>query len=340
MPIAIVLIVPVLLLVAGLLHMVPEFTRPDLFFAVTVPPEFRFSSDGRRILVRYRGIVWGSTLIAIAAVLATGLPLAAVLIPGAGILWAFVSSHKRTLAYAAAPNPVLEVDLGAPREGLPGGAIVALLPVIALGALGAWAATHLDRLPDRIVVHWGLNGADGWVTTTPTTLFGFLAVFAAICLLLVGIAWGLLHGSRRISTSGPAAASERQFRRRMLQMLIVTEYLLLCPVGFALLLPAAPGMTIWGLALAAVILVFAVSLFRAGQGGARAMVSAGGAPVGDRTPDACWKWGMFYVNPADPSILVEKRFGIGYTVNLGNRWAWVALVAVLVPAALGLVFLR
>jgi uncharacterized membrane protein len=123
-------------------------------------------------------------------------------------------------------------------------------------------------------------------------------------------------------------------------MLIVTEYLLLCPVGFALLLPAAPGMTIWGLALAAVILAFALSLFRAGQGGARAMVSAGGAPTGDRTPDACWKWGMFYVNPADPSILVEKRFGIGYTVNLGNRWAWVALVAVLVPAALGLVFLR
>jgi uncharacterized membrane protein len=49
---------------------------------------------------------------------------------------------------------------------------------------------------------------------------------------------------------------------------------------------------------------------------------------------------MFYVNPADPSILVEKRFGIGYTVNLGNRWSWVALVVVLVPAALGVIFLR
>jgi uncharacterized membrane protein len=42
--------------------------------------------------------------------------------------------------------------------------------------------------------------------------------------------------------------------------------------------------------------------------------------VGDRTPDACWRWGLFYVNPADPSILIEKRFGIGYTLNFGNRW--------------------
>lgn len=340
MSVPIVLIVPVLLLVAGLLHLVPEFTRPDLFFAVTVRPEFRRSNDGRRILQRYRGMVWGSTFIAIAVVLAIGLPLVALLILAAGMLCAFVISHKSALAYAAAPNPILEVDLAAPREGLPGGPIVALLPVVALGVLGLWAATHLDRLPDRLVVHWGLNGADGWVPTTPTTLFGLLAVYAATCLLLVGIAWGLLHASRRISTSGPAATSERQFRKRVVLLIIVTEYLLVCPAGFSLLMPAAPGMTIWGLALAVVIVAFAVSLFRYGQGGTRAAVSAGAAPVGDRTPDACWKWGMIYVNPADPAILVEKRFGIGYTVNLGNRWSWVALGAVLVPAALGIVFLR
>jgi uncharacterized membrane protein len=198
----------------------------------------------------------------------------------------------------------------------------------------------MDRLPDRIAVHWGLEGADRWVATTPATLFGFLAVYATTCLLLVALAWGMLHASRRVSTSGPAAAGERQFRKRMVQILIVTEYLMVCPAGFALLLPAAPGMTIWGLALTGVIVVFAVSLFRAGQGGSRVALSAGTAPVGDRTPDACWKWGLFYVNPSDPSILVEKRFGIGYTVNFGNRWCWVVLVAVLVPAALGIVFLR
>lgn len=327
-------------MVAGLLHMVPEFTRPDLFFAVTVPSEFRSSNEGRWILIRYRRIVWGSTLIAIATVLATSQPLAAILIPSAGIVWGFVSSHKRALAFAAAPNPILEVDLAAPREGLPGGPIVALLPVVALGVLGLWGELHLDRLPDRLVVHWGLNGPEGWVTTTPTTLFGFLGVYAATCLLLAGIAWGLLHGSRRISTSGPAAASERQFRKRIVLLLIVIEYLLVCPAGIALLMPAAPGMTIWGVALAVVIVAFVVSLFRYGQGGARATVPAGGAPTGDRTPDACWKWGMFYVNPTDPSILVEKRFGIGYTVNLGNRWSWIALGAVLVPAAFGVIFLR
>ena len=125
-----------------------------------------------------------------------------------------------------------------------------------------------------------------------------------------------------------------------MQLLIATEYLLVGPPALTLLAPAAPSMEMWVLVLTLVIVAFALTLFRAGQGGARATVSAGEAPAGDRTPDACWKWGLFYVNPADPSILVEKRFGIGYTVNLGNRWAWVVLVAVLVPAVLGMIFLR
>ena len=69
-----------------------------------------------------------------------------------------------------------------------------------------------------------------------------------------------------------------------------------------------------------------------------------GNPTGDRTPDACWKWGLFYINPADPSIMIEKRFGIGYTLNFGNRWTWLMLGAVLalmlVPVAAGLIFFR
>jgi uncharacterized membrane protein len=42
----------------------------------------------------------------------------------------------------------------------------------------------------------------------------------------------------------------------------------------------------------------------------------------DGTPDECWKLGLVYFNPADPAVMVEKRFGVGYTVNFGNRALW------------------
>jgi len=64
-----------------------------------------------------------------------------------------------------------------------------------------------------------------------------------------------------------------------------------------------------------------------GQGGARFMATGRG-PIGDRTADARWIGGLLYFNPADPALLVEKRMGIGWTVNFGNPWSWVPVAAV------------
>ena len=73
------LFVPLLMVIGGLFHIIPGLTRPDLFFAVTVAPEFRRSSAARRTLGRYRAIVWIATLMASGLVLASDMPVAAVL---------------------------------------------------------------------------------------------------------------------------------------------------------------------------------------------------------------------------------------------------------------------
>ena len=340
MSLLLILFVAPLLLMTLLFHMIPALTRPDLFFAVTVQPEFRRTPQGHRILRRFRVILWSCAIAAIVLELTTGLALAALLIQAAGCLGSFINAHAQTQTHRVAPNPVIAVDLSAPTERLPGGPITALLPIAFIAALGIWVALHWDRLPPRFPVHWGFRGADRWVVTTPSTVFGLLAVQASLCLMLLGIAWGLLHWSRRISTAGPSAASERLFRRRILLWLVAAEYLLAAPACFAVFEPSGLFLKIWFVAIAAGVLTILVSLLRAGQGGTRAFAAAGGTPTGDRTPDDCWKLGLIYVNPADPSILVEHRFGIGYTVNLGNRRALLLLALILLPATIALIFLR
>ena len=49
-------------------------------------------------------------------------------------------------------------------------------------------------------------------------------------------------------------------------------------------------------------------------------------------PEKGWN-GIFYSNSEDPALLVPKRFGIGYTLNFGNRWSWAVLILILALAA-------
>jgi uncharacterized membrane protein len=92
------------------------------------------------------------------------------------------------------------------------------------------------------------------------------------------------------------------------------------------------------LATLALALVTTFWLGRLGQGGARrAPAASGGSPVGDGTVDAHWKLGLIYVNRDDPAVFVEKRFGIGYTLNFGNPQAWAVLAVMVVAATIALV---
>ena len=68
-----------------------------------------------------------------------------------------------------------------------------------------------------------------------------------------------------------------------------------------------------------------------GQGGALMERGTAEAPLTNGLADnARWVWGLFYVDREDPSIMVESRFGIGYTLNYGNRTSILIVVTLLV----------
>ncbi|HMI05206.1 MAG TPA: DUF5808 domain-containing protein [Pedobacter sp.] len=48
----------------------------------------------------------------------------------------------------------------------------------------------------------------------------------------------------------------------------------------------------------------------------------------DRKNNNYWTWGVFYKNPNDPSIWVEKKSGFGWTVNFAHKISYfiVALI--------------
>ena len=56
------------------------------------------------------------------------------------------------------------------------------------------------------------------------------------------------------------------------------------------------------------------------------------------TPNSAWTAGMFYYNPEDPALCVERRDGIGFTFNFASPASWF-LMGALVPILLSMKYL-
>lgn len=57
----------------------------------------------------------------------------------------------------------------------------------------------------------------------------------------------------------------------------------------------------------------------------------------DRDDDRFWIAGVLYNNPDDPDLFVPKRFGLGWTVNIGRPLGKVLIIGpLLLPVALAI----
>jgi uncharacterized membrane protein len=340
-------------LLALFVQVLPGWTRQDIFFAITVPAEFRGTEMGRAILRAYRieSVVYA--LMAAALILGgmaagiLGIALAGLGWQIAGLVVAFLRARRKARPHAAAPDTVREAEIG-PRAAETG--VARLLqwafpvPLLALAGVALYLRRNWARIPDRFPTHWNAAGvANGWSERTIEGVYGGLVLGAVFCGVLWLAAFAVLRWSRRISASGPAAAQEDRFRLAAATVLFVTSLFVACLMAWIAILPlrphsAGPPSMAWIVALSVVFTVAVLMLLVRNRPGR--VAAASGAPAGDRTADRYWKAGLFYVNPNDPALLIEKRFGIGYTLNLGHRWTWLLLAILLGGPSLAIVLLR
>jgi uncharacterized membrane protein len=340
-------------------YLLPRLTRPDVYFAVTVPPDFRDSAEGRSILKRYRveatifGVLALLTVVAAARIpesnYPTAVPMAGLLLQILGVFLAYYRARGRVLPHAAAPATIREAALAPRQVRLPGGWPLQIPPFALLAGTAVWLRLHWAEIPSVFPIHWGAHGQpNNWAPRSFVGVYGPLLIGALLCALMGFMAFAMLRWSRFIRVGGAAGEGEQRFRLVVVSTLVAVQYLLAGVFTWTALLPfwhkqaGPPGfipMLVFVLAFTVVIVVL---LMRFGQGGTRLAGSAAAgsgavAPTGDRTPDKYWKLGLFYINRNDPALFVESRFGIGFTLNFGHLGAWIflaLLVAVFVVVIL------
>jgi len=197
-------------------------------------------------------------------------------------------------------------------------------------------------LPDMIPKHFDLAGnVDRYAQKSMSAAMFMtgMQVFLAVVFWFVYVI--TLRARRMIDVEKPTESAEREmvFRAAMSRFAVFAGLLMVAVfslMNFAVLglFPVAV-MSFATIGASLLIIAWVVVIaFRYGQGGSR--IDPGrekGTMMNIRDDDSYWKLGVIYFNREDPSLFVEKRFGVGFTVNLARPLVWGITIALLAVCA-------
>ena len=188
-----------------------------------------------------------------------------------------------------------------------------------------------DRIPAEIPIHWDISFEVS--RSIDKSVWGALAL-PGMQLLMIPVFNASYHSiiksKQKLSPFDPKQASEnsRRFREawsNFLFVITIATQLLFTIIAFVSMF--GENLPSW-LLIVVIIVYLLVTMggafyltMRYGQAGEK-LLAEEGQYYSDPEEDEKWLLGMIYYNKEDPSVFVEKRFGVGTALNMGNKKAW------------------
>lgn len=306
---AILTMVFVQLIVTAATLALPNMAHRDLLFGIPVPQGFRSTEIGRHALRVYRTWV---AIPAVAGLLGFAwmhdpwISIAAVFSTAAASVAGFVIQNRNLKPFAVQLPQVHGTTLIA-EESLPWFVWLGVLPLSFLAGAAIFLNRHWDQIPLRYPVHFDINGnPNPWAERTFRGVYGPLIFGGEITLILFAFALAGWYGSRR----------SEPMRKPMLTVMLTVELTIaLLFAGISLVTTGLIHIPLAGLTLGPLLSIIPAVWYAIHQ------ANQPREPV-DPTPEECWKGGIVYYNPNDAALFVQRRDGVGFTINLANRWSW------------------
>jgi len=251
---------------------------------------------------------------------------------------------KKTRRFAENLKQVQMTDLSirSQDEMLPW--YVYLLPIIIIIGLISYTALQYNILPEQIPTHWGINGeADSFTAKTPFSVISMPLIMLVMQFMFLGMNIATKKSGIKLSVTSTHASRLRQLSLRKYSswFMFLTSILITLLFSSFQLSTIHPHLIsnnemvalpfIFLIVILVGTIVFAVKVGRADK----KIPDYADGKFTDLDEDGYWKGGLFYFNKNDPSIFVEKRFGVGWTINFANPLGY---LIVIVPIVLVLLF--
>ena len=197
-----------------------------------------------------------------------------------------------------------------------------------------------DQIPDYVPTHFNSQNVATTYSAKSWSVFALMPITQAVILaIFVGanFTFKITKQNIRANNAKVSIAQNRAFRYALSKYLLFmgcATLLLMTFIQFMFIFPSWASHIMWiTIFYMVLILVWIfVIVFKYGQGGERFKPTN----LADETTnfqqvddDEFWKWGVIYYNPNDSALFVEKRFGIGMTLNFAKWPAWVAIGLIL-----------
>lgn len=208
-------------------------------------------------------------------------------------------------------------------------------------------------IPNKIATHYDFAGnVTNWSEKSYHLILMIPAMQMYLTLLFLFLNTMIRRSKQTINAERPEVSLQQNmiFRRRWSTYIIFMSLamnVMFAAIQFSFIYKAFLHLAIiLSLGVSIVVVIWAVVLAAiTGQGGSRLNVSGSStsslsSKTMNRDDDDNWKAGQFYFNRKDPALFVEKRFGVGWTINLARPLAWIIFIliialAIVIPILLG-----
>lgn len=352
---SILLVVIIILFLANFIHaFIPHWTRKTESFGVSIPEHLYKRTDFKTMRNKYTIVISIINIILFVfmmtminslseSMLITAIITYSLFIIVIGFVY-YLKFHNKMKQIKAAEkwserkDEILIVDTSFSQERLVYSNKWFLIPfAIVLFTIGYTFYVY-DDIPNEVPIH---TSASGEVTYEEKSV-NVMLLMPILQLFFIGmfifINYIIKRSKQQVNVQNPEISRKQniKFRKRWSLFMIITTILMTLLFSFSQFTFIYPSlrtyddmviMTVIGFILIGSILLAFIS----GQGGSRIKIDGKKDTTRiELDEDKHWKLGQFYVNKDDPSIFVEKRFGIGWTNNWAHPISWILVISLIV----------
>jgi len=182
-----------------------------------------------------------------------------------------------------------------------------VLPIIITLALITFTYMNYNAIPDVFATHWNAAGeVDGRTEKTWLAVIVMPLILLGIQISFFIISIGMKSAKIQLSAQAKEASANRELNQRKYGS--------------------------WYLAAINYSMTLILLIWKLSNSNERFDDLQTNETAAD--DDRYWKWGIVYINKNDPSLLVQKKYGVGWTVNLANKWSYIILLVIFLPILL------